>query len=131
MKYDKAATCQEEDVGCVDCFLWKFENGTHTKPTTSSTATSTASSRTRTVTCKTPGWWGCRDETTTMISTTSFSSSSTTSTSTCQTVSFPSHASTLHPLTCKARMVWLQGYDHCNYNYIYHVGGNDNNANMY
>lgn len=91
MKYDEAAICQEEDVGCVDCYLWKFENGTHTTATTSSTtATSTTSSRTRTETCKTPGWWGCRDETTTMVSTTSSSPSSTatsTSTSTCQTVS--------------------------------------------
>ena len=91
MKYNEAATCQEEDVGCVDCYLWKFENGTHTTPTTSSTtATSTTSSRTRTETCKTPGWWGCRDETTTMVSTTSSSTSSSptsTSTSTCQTVS--------------------------------------------
>ncbi|KAF1941642.1 autophagy related lipase-like protein Atg15 [Clathrospora elynae] len=85
-KYDKAATCHDEDVGCVDCILWKFEDGTHTKPTTTSTATSTTSSRTRTETCKTPGWWGCRDETTTMASTTSSSfSSSTTSTSTCKT----------------------------------------------
>ncbi|KAF1838227.1 autophagy related lipase-like protein Atg15 [Decorospora gaudefroyi] len=86
MKYEKPATCEEEDVGCVDCYLWKFENGTHTRPITSSTATSTSSSRTRTETCKTPGWWGCRDETTTMISTTTPSSSSTsTNTSTCQT----------------------------------------------
>ncbi|EUC49609.1 hypothetical protein COCMIDRAFT_84053 [Bipolaris oryzae ATCC 44560] len=86
MKYDEAATCLEEDVGCVDCYLWKFENGTHKQPTTSSTATSTTYSRTRTETCQTPGWWGCRDATTTMMSTTSSSSSTaTTSTSTCQT----------------------------------------------
>jgi lipase ATG15 len=99
-KYDKAATCQEEDVGCVDCYLWKFENGTHTKPTTSSTATSTISSRTRTETCKTPGWWGCRDETTTMVSTTSSSSSSSsTSTSTCQTVSYLHRADGLDAFT--------------------------------
>ncbi|KAH7409829.1 hypothetical protein DE146DRAFT_674681 [Phaeosphaeria sp. MPI-PUGE-AT-0046c] len=55
--YDKAATCVDEDVDCVDCYLWKFENGTHSKPsttTTTSEATSTYS-RTRTETCKTPG----------------------------------------------------------------------------
>lgn len=90
MKYDKAAKCEDEDVACVDCFLWKYENGTHTKPTTTSTATSTTPTRTRTETCKTPGWWGCRDETTTTPppSTTSSSTwSSTTSTSSCETVS--------------------------------------------
>jgi lipase ATG15 len=110
MKYDKAATCQEEDVGCVDCFLWKFENGTHTKPATSSKAISITSSRTRTETCKTPGWWGCRDETTTMVSTTSSSSSSSpTSTSTCHTVSYPYPiGGVLHRLlTYVARLVWL------------------------
>lgn len=112
MKYDEAAICQEEDVGCVDCYLWKFENGTHTTATTSSTtATSTTSSRTRTETCKTPGWWGCRDETTTMVSTTSSSPSSTatsTSTSTCQTVSSYISMIAHTSLTPKARMVWLQ-----------------------
>ncbi|KAF2030961.1 alpha/beta-hydrolase, partial [Setomelanomma holmii] len=25
-KYEKAATCVGEDVDCVDCYLWKFEN---------------------------------------------------------------------------------------------------------
>lgn len=83
-KYNDAAKCVDEDVGCVDCILWKYENGTHTTPITTSTATSTTSSRTRTATCKTPGWWGCRDESTTMTSTT-FSSSSTTSSTTCLT----------------------------------------------
>lgn len=96
MKYEKAATCQEEDVGCVDCFLWKFENGTHTQPATTSTATSTTSSRTRTETCKTPGWWGCRDATTTMMSTTSSSLSTSTSTSTCHTVSLFSYSLCIH-----------------------------------
>jgi lipase ATG15 len=89
-KYDKAAPCEDEDVDCVDCYLWKFENGTHTKPSTTSTMTST-SSRTRTETCKTPGWWGCRDETTTAPATTT-TDSTITSTSTCKTVS-PSYFS--------------------------------------
>ncbi|KZM22410.1 hydrolase [Ascochyta rabiei] len=69
-KYDKAATCVDEDVTCVDCFLWKFEDGTHTKPATTSTATPTSRTRTRTETCKTPGWWGCRDETSTIATAT-------------------------------------------------------------
>ncbi|KAH7378331.1 autophagy related lipase-like protein Atg15 [Pyrenochaeta sp. MPI-SDFR-AT-0127] len=86
--YENAAKCEDEDVDCVDCFLWKFENGTHTKPTTTSTATSTTSSRTRTETCKTPGWWGCRDTSTTpstSITSTSTSTSTSMSTSTCKT----------------------------------------------
>jgi len=81
-KYDDAAKCVDEDVGCIDCILWKYENGTHTKPITTSTTTSTTLSRTRTETCKTPGWWGCRDESTTMTITTTTSSLSST---TCHT----------------------------------------------
>ena len=95
-KYDKAATCVDEDVTCVDCFLWKFEDGTHTSSATTLTATSTSKTRTRTETCKTPGWWGCRDETTatpTATATTSteptITSTSASSTSTCKTVSGP------------------------------------------
>jgi lipase ATG15 len=94
-KYDKAATCVDEDVDCVDCLLWKFEEGTHTTPVTTSTPTSSTHTRTRTETCKTPGWWGCRDETTTTATapatTTStdpiITSTSESSTSTCKTVS--------------------------------------------
>lgn len=91
MKYEKAAKCEDEDVGCVDCILWKFEDGTKTKPTTTSSATSSTPTRTRTETCKTPGWWGCRDETSTAppSTTTSSSSSELTSTTTCHTVSVP------------------------------------------
>lgn len=92
-KYDKAATCIDEDVTCVDCLLWKFEDGTHTKPATTSTATSTSPIRTRTTTCQTPGWWGCRDETSTSATATAtatsdpvITSTSKTSTSTCKTV---------------------------------------------
>lgn len=84
--YDEPATCIEEDVNCVDCYLWKFENGTHSKPSTTTTAEpTTSSSRTRTETCKTPGWWGCRDESTTTQSITTTTSSVSTSTSTCET----------------------------------------------
>jgi lipase ATG15 len=85
--YDKVATCVEEDVNCADCFLWKFENGTHTKPSTTTTAAPTSTfSRTRTATCKTPGWWGCRDESTTMTVPASTSTLLTSaSTSSCKT----------------------------------------------
>lgn len=99
-KYDKAATCVDEDVTCVDCFLWKFEDGTHTKPATTSTAAPTSYTRTRTATCKTPGWWGCRDETTATATATetSITSTSASSTSTCKTVSRP-HLRQLYMLT--------------------------------
>ncbi|ORX98680.1 Alpha/Beta hydrolase protein [Clohesyomyces aquaticus] len=82
-KYNETAPCHDEEVDCVDCFLWKFENGTHTKPP-SATSTVTTTIRTRTETCKTPGWWGCRDESTTSGPTTS-AEVTTTSTSTCKT----------------------------------------------
>ncbi|KAF2106492.1 Alpha/Beta hydrolase protein [Lophiotrema nucula] len=83
-KYNESATCEDEAVDCVDCYLWKFENGT--KSTTTTTTTSTATTRTRTETCKTPGWWGCLDETTTTAESTSTSTTTaTTSTSTCRT----------------------------------------------
>ncbi|KAF2270976.1 autophagy related lipase-like protein Atg15 [Lojkania enalia] len=84
-KYDEAAPCENEEVDCVDCYLWKFQNGTHTKPATTTAAISTTSSRTRTETCKTPGWWGCRDATTTIESTITSTATTTASTSTCET----------------------------------------------
>lgn len=84
-KYDKVAPCEDEDVTCVDCYLWKFENGTHTKPSTTTTTSSTSTSSTRTETCKTPGWFGCNDPTTTTTSPTTTMTTSTTST--CKTVS--------------------------------------------
>jgi lipase ATG15 len=62
-KYDAVPKCvQQED--CMDCFEWKFfeSNGTETT-TSSSSAKTTSMTRTRTETCKTPGWWGCLDET--------------------------------------------------------------------
>ncbi|KAF2823137.1 autophagy related lipase-like protein Atg15 [Ophiobolus disseminans] len=84
--YDEPATCVEEDVDCVDCFLWKFENGTHSRPsTTTTTAPTSTSSKTRTETCKTPGWWGCRDESTTTTGSATSTPSSTATTSTCKT----------------------------------------------
>ncbi|KAL8953934.1 MAG: hypothetical protein Q9222_000221 [Ikaeria aurantiellina] len=79
--YDKVATCIQ-DTECVDCFNWKYyeSNGTESSTTTVSLSTSTEPTPTRTSTCKTPGWWGCRDETTTSTSPISTSLSTVTST---------------------------------------------------
>ncbi|KAI5820325.1 Alpha/Beta hydrolase protein, partial [Pyronema omphalodes] len=70
--YDTVPKCTY-DPGCTDCFNWKFTEGNDTSTTTtgapvSPTATGTL---TATTTCATPGWWGCRDgSTTTDISST-------------------------------------------------------------
>ncbi|MCJ1306679.1 putative lipase atg15 [Agyrium rufum] len=79
LKYPEAAEC-ETDNECVDCFNWKhyYSNGSETTTTSASLTTST--SMTRTETCKTPGWWGCLDKTTTLTSTTTTTTSSTTTT---------------------------------------------------
>lgn len=88
-KYDEPPRCEPKPQ-CVDCYKWKYfeSNGTETT-TTVSTITTTITSPTnthssRTETCKTPGWWGCLDESTTSSTTTT---SESTSTSTCKTVS--------------------------------------------
>ncbi|OSS53630.1 hypothetical protein B5807_00512 [Epicoccum nigrum] len=93
-KYDQPAKC-EPYVDCTDCYPWEYfeSNGTETttssssKPTSkpASTSTLTRSTRTRTETCKTPGWWGCLDESTTSAATTTVKTTSTSSTSTCKT----------------------------------------------
>lgn len=82
LKYDTVPECTE-DTDCIDCFSWKFfeSNGTETT-TASSKPTSTSTSLTRTETCKTPGWWGCLDESTTAHTTTM---TSTVTTTTCLT----------------------------------------------
>ncbi|OXV06343.1 hypothetical protein Egran_05888 [Elaphomyces granulatus] len=80
--YDHPAPCAPE-VECYDCQLWKFFKGNDSEIPTTSTPTST-----KTSTCKTPGWWGCLDETTTTTTaaaTSTTTESSTTSTSTCKT----------------------------------------------
>lgn len=78
--YDHPALCAPEEE-CYDCQLWKFFEGNDSETTTTSTSTST-----KTSTCKTPGWWGCLDGSTTTTMTTSTTiESSTTSTSTCKT----------------------------------------------
>ncbi|KAH8732195.1 Alpha/Beta hydrolase protein [Phaeosphaeriaceae sp. PMI808] len=91
-KYDAPAKC-EPYLDCTDCYTWKYFESNGTETTTTSrpskpTATSTTiNTRTRTETCKTPGWWGCLDETTTHHKKTHSSSTSTSSssTSTCKT----------------------------------------------
>ena len=63
--YDTLPQC-ERDNECVDCALWNFYKSNGTERTSTSSSTSTAPSSTiRTATCKTPGWWGCLDESTT------------------------------------------------------------------
>ena len=65
--YDHLPKC-EQDTECVDCAAWKFFKGNESEGTAPPT-TSTTTALTRTETCKTPGWWGCLDETTTSTST--------------------------------------------------------------
>ncbi|KAL9030978.1 MAG: hypothetical protein Q9196_000947 [Gyalolechia fulgens] len=83
--YDELPHCME-DTECVDCFNWKYYESNGSEPTTtSSVPLSTTTSMTRTSTCKTPGWWGCRDETsTTTTPITTISSTVTSTTVTCK-----------------------------------------------
>lgn len=69
-KYDKPAECKPMR-NCTDCYNWEYFES-HEKPGTSKTTskTSTSLTTTRTTTCKTPGWWGCLDESTTTTKTT-------------------------------------------------------------
>ena len=81
--YDEVPPCVTEEE-CYDCELWKFFRSNGSETTTTTTAPSTTSpTMTRTSTCKTPGWWGCLDESTTTTATTT--SSTTATTSTCKT----------------------------------------------
>ena len=87
--YDTVPKCYPESPECVDCFLWKhFESNGSDTTTSSRTTTSTTTSYTRTETCKTPGWFGCLDETTTsgILTSTSRTTTTTSSTSTSTTV---------------------------------------------
>lgn len=83
--YDDLPECVR-DTECVDCFNWKyFESNGSESTTTSSISLSTSTTATRTSTCKTPGWWGCRDETTTSTTPiTTISSTLTSTTITCK-----------------------------------------------
>lgn len=80
--YDGVPKCEPEDVECVDCFNWGFDGivKTTSASLSSSAVVSTSISPTRTQTCKTPGWWGCLDKTTTSTSVSTTPSSTTTST---------------------------------------------------
>ncbi|KAF2090447.1 alpha/beta-hydrolase, partial [Saccharata proteae CBS 121410] len=82
-RYDELPECKP-DVNCTDCYNWKFfeSNGSDVTTTLSS---STSSTRTRTETCKTPGWWGCLDESTTTGSTSISTSTTIITTTTCET----------------------------------------------
>ncbi|KAJ5974661.1 hypothetical protein N7481_011871 [Penicillium waksmanii] len=76
--YDSVPSCAAEEE-CVDCLLWKFFRSNGSESTTSRTTSTTTTISTttgRTSTCKTPGWWGCLDETTatTITATTATSS---------------------------------------------------------
>ncbi|KAL9004609.1 MAG: hypothetical protein Q9188_002576 [Gyalolechia gomerana] len=83
--YDELPECIH-DTECFDCFNWKYYESNGSEPTTtSSVSLSTTTSLTRTSTCKTPGWWGCRDETsTTATPITTISSTVTSTTVTCK-----------------------------------------------
>ncbi|KAK3296163.1 autophagy protein atg15 [Chaetomium fimeti] len=90
LKYDTVPECKFTPE-CRDCGNWKMyeSNGTEST-TTSSVPTTTSMTRTRTETCKTPGWWGCLDESTTATGTetsevTTTSTTTTTTTTTCLT----------------------------------------------
>lgn len=88
-RYDDVPKCVR-DTECVDCFNWKFFESNHSEPITSTkTRTGPPVTRTRTSTCKTPGWWGCLDPTTTTDASTTTADTTTTSspdsTTTCHT----------------------------------------------
>ncbi|TLS22869.1 uncharacterized protein PpBr36_06068 [Pyricularia pennisetigena] len=88
LKYDEVPECKLTPK-CRDCELWKMYESNGTESTTTSSSSTTSKTMTRTETCKTPGWWGCLDETTTTTSTTMTTTTSctttTSTTSTCKT----------------------------------------------
>lgn len=82
--YDEVPECAAEPE-CQDCYNWNYYDSNSSMPITSTiTTSSTTKRRTRTSTCKTPGWWGCLDETTTTTSTLS-KTTITATTTTCET----------------------------------------------
>ena len=97
-KYDHLPKC-EPDAECVDCGAWKFFRGNGSEGTAPPT-TSTSSVSTRTETCKTPGWWGCLDES----STTSTTVSTTFTTTTCS--SYGWFGNCLDPITTTVEATW-------------------------
>ncbi|KAK4161852.1 hypothetical protein QBC43DRAFT_322900 [Cladorrhinum sp. PSN259] len=86
LKYETVPECKYTPE-CRDCGNWKMyeSNGTETTTTSSFTTKTTEMSRTRTETCKTPGWWGCLDETTTGTGPSKTMTTTTVTTTTCLT----------------------------------------------
>ncbi|CCE34466.1 related to starvation induced protein PSI-7 [Claviceps purpurea 20.1] len=90
LQYDDVPECNMTPE-CRDCALWKMYESNGTDTTTSIPSSTATRTRTRTSTCETPGWWGCLDKTTTMVSATTTNTATTTttphstSTSTCKT----------------------------------------------
>jgi lipase ATG15 len=77
MKYDLVPECEPSPT-CEECVLWKETHG----PYTTTALSTTSKTRSRTLTCRTPGWWGCLDKSTSVV----YSSTSDASTTqTCQT----------------------------------------------
>lgn len=84
-KYKSVPKCVP-DYECRDCFNWKyFESNGSDSTTTTTTTTTSKTSYTRTSTCKTPGWWGCLDETTSGTTSTHSVITTTYTTTTCLT----------------------------------------------
>ena len=100
LKYDTVPTCIKEEE-CYDCELWKFFKSNGSEITTT-TSTTTTTSLTRTSTCKTPGWWGCLDGSTTGTATTTTTTTSPTSTATTTTCKTPGWFGCNDPTTTTA-----------------------------
>ncbi|KAI4163879.1 MAG: hypothetical protein LQ342_002376 [Letrouitia transgressa] len=81
--YDGLPKCAA-DSECVDCFNWKYFESNGSETTTTGSGAASTTSQTRTSTCKTPGWWGCRDETTTAEVTSTSTTTVTETTVTCK-----------------------------------------------
>ena len=77
--YDEPARCVL-DTDCTDCELWIFDSNSTKTKSSFPTSSTTSYSQTRTEICQTPGWWGCRDETTTLSATSTSTTTMTTTT---------------------------------------------------
>lgn len=62
-KYKTVPKCVPDNE-CRDCFNWRFFESNGSDTTTTTKTTTSRMTYTRTSTCKTPGWWGCLDGTT-------------------------------------------------------------------
>ncbi|KAL8658349.1 MAG: hypothetical protein Q9226_001059 [Calogaya cf. arnoldii] len=82
--YDNVAKCIQ-DTECVDCYNWNYFDSNSSEPSSTTTTSTPTASPTRTTICKTPGWWGCRDETTTSTPVSTMLSTTTMTTTTCLT----------------------------------------------